>query len=112
MRNVFSTWLVKESIDSHLISTFYFVVLHHSDSCKGYVKIVKKCKKEKEALKPKVDVYNSIAIDCKLPAVKFEEVCIGNMPWYDDQLTPGKFLAIMFYDKDISEFLMPSQYAK
>lgn len=77
-----------------MIFTFCFVVLRHADSCKGFVKIVKKCKKEKEDLKPKVEAYNSIAIDCELPVVKFEEVCIGNMPWYDDQLTSGKIFSI------------------
>ena len=51
---------------------------------------MKRCKKEKEALKPKVDAYNSIAADCSLPSVQFEEVCMGNMPWHDDQLAIGK----------------------
>ncbi|XP_065062189.1 uncharacterized protein LOC135689015 isoform X1 [Rhopilema esculentum] len=61
-----------------------------SDSSKHFVKLIKKCKKEKESLRPTIEAYNSIAADFQMPIAKEEEVARGEIPWHVNSLLSGE----------------------
>ena len=53
------------------------------------MKIVKKCRKEKENLRLKVEAYNAIATDSNLKTASVEELCKGNIPWKTEGFASG-----------------------
>ena len=71
------------------LSTVHSLQFISSDSSKHFVKLIKKCKKEKESLRPTIEAYNSIAADFQMPIAKEEEVARGEIPWHVNSLLSG-----------------------
>ena len=70
------------------LSTVHSLQFFSSDSSKHFVKLIKKCKKEKESLRPSIEAYNSIEADFQMPIAKEEDSC-PEIPWHVNSLLSG-----------------------